>query len=85
MSLMPTHEEACALAPDSKNRNATTKAVARQIRTRRKTAAEFHDPVFGHGVLCYRVDKLWCKADSAKLPVRDSHGMVQSCDGRLSC
>ena len=80
---MPTHEGACAPAPNSKNRNATTEAVARQIRTRRKTAAEFHDPVIGHGDRRYRVDKLWCKADPAKLPVRDCHEMVQSGDGRL--
>ena len=83
MSLMPTHEGACAPAPNSKNRNATTEAVAQQIRTRRKTAAEFHDPVIGHGDRRYRVDKLWCKADPAKLPVQDCHEMVQSGDGRL--
>ena len=58
---MPTHEGACAPAPDSKSRNTTTEAVARQIRTRRRPAAEFHDPVVGHGDLHYRVDKLWCK------------------------
>ena len=81
---MPTHEGARAPAPDSKGRNTTTEAVVRQNCTRRKPAAEFHDPVIGHGDLCYRVDKLWCKADPAKLPVRDCHEMVQSASGTAS-
>jgi hypothetical protein len=78
---MPVHEGACAPAPAGKNSNATNAAVARPIRARRKTALELHDPVVGHGDLRYRVDKLWCKADPAKLPVRDCHEMVQSASG----
>jgi hypothetical protein len=62
---MPTHEGSCAPAPDSKSRNATTAAAARQIRTRRRTASEFHDPVVGHGDLRYCVDKLWGMTDPA--------------------
>ena len=42
-----------------------------------------HGASVGHGAFQYRVDKLWCKADREKNPVKDCHEMVQSRDGRL--
>lgn len=42
-----------------------------------------HGATVGHGAFQYRVDKLWCKADREKNPVKDCHEMVQSRDGRL--
>ena len=42
-----------------------------------------HGAIIGHGALKYRIDKLWCKAEREKHPVKDCHEMVQSRDGRL--
>jgi peptidylamidoglycolate lyase len=53
------------------------------IRAQSKTAPDFHGAIIGHGAHRYRVDKLWCKADPAKTPVKDCHEMVQVPDGRL--
>lgn len=46
-------------------------------------APPHHGMTIGHGAFKYRVDKLWCKADRDKTPVKDCHEMAQATDGRL--
>lgn len=53
------------------------------LAAKNETTPPHHGAIVGHGKFQYRVDKLWCKADREKNPVKDCHEMVESRDGRL--
>jgi hypothetical protein len=39
--------------------------------------------LLGQGIFCYRAHRFWGRLDRAKYPVKDCHGISQTCDGQI--